>query len=138
MLEKSSIAGKKGRIRKGRHGARLNGCDPRGPGGLRGRVKEHALMDGLDVRVERCNSIVGRITEGDAFLLDEKGKRVHTLNRVGMFIWGLLENGSTLREIARKVSQKFGLSQETAGASTREFLDELAQKGVVRVLEHFE
>jgi hypothetical protein len=103
--------------------------------GVRGRVKEYALMDGLDVRFERCNTIVGRITEGDAFLLDQRGKRVHTLNRVGMFIWGLLENGSTLREIARKVSLKFGLSQEIAGASTRDFLDELAQKGVVRVLD---
>ncbi len=90
-------------------------------------------MDGLNVRYERCNSIVGRVIEGNAFLLDDRGKRVHTLNRVGTFIWGLLEEGSTLKEIARKVSYKFNLSEEVAHADTRQFLQELADKGVVRV-----
>lgn len=91
-------------------------------------------MNGLNVRVTRCNSIVGRITEGNAFLLNDKGKRVHTLNRVGMFIWGLLEGDSTLKEIVRKVSYKFHISEEVADSSTREFLDELAKKGIVEVL----
>jgi len=52
---------------------------------------------------------------------------------MGTFIWGLLEDGSTLREIARKVAYKFGLSEEDAGASTRQFLGELAEKGAVHV-----
>jgi hypothetical protein len=91
------------------------------------------MTDGLDIRFERSSSIVGTIIEGNVFLLDERGKRLHTLNRMGTFIWGLLEDGSTLREIIRKVAYKFGLSEDVAGASTREFLAQLAQKGAVRV-----
>ncbi len=92
-------------------------------------------MDGLDVRFERCSSIVGRVVEGDVYLLDEKGRRIHTLTRLGTFVWGLLEEASTLREIVRKVSYKFSLSEEVARATTDEFLQELAQKGAVRTLD---
>ncbi|MDP2897031.1 MAG: PqqD family protein [bacterium] len=90
-------------------------------------------MDGLDIRFERAESIVGRMIEGNIFLLDDHGRRLHTLSRIGTFVWGLLEDGSTLKEIIRKVAYKFGLSEEVADANTREFLDELAAKGAVRV-----
>ena len=92
-------------------------------------------MHRFDVRFERCNSIVGKAIGGDVFLLDDRGKQLHTLNRMGMFIWGLLEDVPTLSDIVRKVSDKFHLPEEVAHAGAREFLAELVQKGAVRVLD---
>jgi hypothetical protein len=93
-------------------------------------------MDGLDTRFERAESIVGRMIEGNIFLLDDQGKRLHMLNRIGTFVWGLLEDGSTLQEIIRKVACKFGMTEEAADANTRQFLDELAEKGTIRVFNN--
>jgi hypothetical protein len=92
-------------------------------------------MDGFDIRFERRNSVVGRVTEGSAFLLDERGKRVYTLNRLETYVWGLLEDPSSLGDIVTKVRHKFQVSEEVARGSTRGFLEELAQKGIVRVLD---
>jgi hypothetical protein len=76
------------------------------------------------------------MVEGNVFLLDDHGKRLHTLTRLGTFVWGLLEDGSTLREIIQKVAYKFGMSEEVADTNTRQFLDELAEKGAVRVFNN--
>jgi hypothetical protein len=92
-------------------------------------------MDGLDIRLEKCNSVVGRVTEGSAFLLDGRGKRIHTLNRLETFIWGLLEDTASLRDIVAKVSHKFDVSEDVARANARGFLEELSQKGIVRMLD---
>lgn len=94
------------------------------------------MVNGLDTRFERAESVVGRMIEGNIFLVDEYGRRLHALTRLGTFVWGLLEDGSTLREIIGKVAHKFDMTEEVADADTRRFLDELAEKGTVRVLNN--
>jgi hypothetical protein len=75
------------------------------------------------------------VVEGEAVLLDLRGKRVLGLNRVGSFVFPQLDGVRTVGGLAASVAERFGVEVRTAEADLRAFLAELARRGFVEGVE---
>lgn len=72
-----------------------------------------------------------QILDGSAFLVQPKDHTMHRLDEVGTVIWEALEGARTAAEVAAAVEEAFEVEPATAEADAREFLDELARRGLV-------
>lgn len=75
------------------------------------------------------------VVEGEAVLLDLQGQRVLGLNRVGSFVFPLLDGSRTVGGLAATVAERFGVGVRKAEADLRVFLAELARRGFVEEVE---
>lgn len=72
--------------------------------------------------------------EGDhSILLDLDARRYYRLNDTAAFIWHRLEASQTFDEIVESLLSEFDTSRERAESNLREFLRELARRGIVRL-----
>lgn len=76
-----------------------------------------------------------QVVEGEAVVLDLHGKRVLGLNRVGSFVFPLLDGARTVGGLAASVAERFGVEVRRAEADLRVFLAELARRGFVEGVE---
>lgn len=76
-----------------------------------------------------------QVVDGEAVLLDLQGKRVLGLNRVGSFVFPMLDGARTVASIAAAVSERFGVNLLEAEQDLRAFLAELAGRGFVEGVE---
>lgn len=76
-----------------------------------------------------------QVVEGEAVLLDLQGRRVLGLNRVGSFVFPLLDGARTVGGLAASVAERFGVEVRRAEADLRVFLTELARRGFVEGVE---
>ena len=72
-----------------------------------------------------------QVVDGEAVLLDLQGKRVLGLNRVGSFVFPLLDGARTVASIAAAMSERFGVDLLQAEQDLRVFLGELSGRGFV-------
>lgn len=72
-----------------------------------------------------------QVLEGEAVLLDLEGKRILGLNRVGSFVFPLLDGTRTVTGLAGAVAERFGVGRDRAESDVRVFLAELARRGFV-------
>ena len=59
---------------------------------------------------------------------------IFTLNDVGSYIWGLIENPTTVAAIVEEVGRTFEVAPDRAERDVVEFLDKLAEAGLIRPL----
>jgi hypothetical protein len=59
---------------------------------------------------------------------------IFTLNEVGSHIWHLIENPTTVQAIVESVLREFEVSADRAEHDVVEFLDRLAESGLIRPL----
>jgi len=57
------------------------------------------------------------------------------MNGVGSVIWKHLSTAITLDELVHKMMNEFKVDKQTCEADTIEFLDNLLEKNIIRVLE---
>lgn len=55
-----------------------------------------------------------------------------TVNEVGLFLWKILEEGTTEEELLTKTLAEYDVEEETAKRDIREFLDELKSGGILK------
>lgn len=56
-----------------------------------------------------------------------------TLNESGKFLWDLLENEITKEELLKKFMEEYNVTEETAKADIKEFMQTLLDSGIVEV-----
>ncbi len=105
------------------------GTDPTGPGG------PAAPVVALSATPRICVQCAWQVVEGEAVLLDLHGKRILGLNRVGSFVFPLLDGARTVGGLAASVAERFGVEVRKAEADLRVFLAELARRGFVEGVE---
>jgi len=71
------------------------------------------------------------LDEGSATILHLGTKRYFTLNETGLRIWQLLEQRSSVSEVARQLSREFEVDMATAQERTTSFVQELREHGLV-------
>lgn len=92
-------------------------------------------MSALDRYVVPDPNVIGHVIDNEAVLvLPEQGK-VEVLNEVGARIWSLADGTRTVREIAAAIGAEYDVDPAQAEADTLAFVMELAQRGVVRLVE---
>lgn len=105
------------------------GADPAGPGaGM-------APVVALSATPRISGGCAWQVVEGEAVLLDLQGRRVLGLNRVGSFVFPLLDGARTVGGLAASVAERFGVEVRRAEADLRVFLAELARRGFVEGVE---
>jgi hypothetical protein len=89
----------------------------------------------LDATPRISGRCAWQVVDGEAVLLDLEGKRVLGLNRVGSFVFPLLDGARTVASIAAAVSERFGVDLLQAEQDLRVFLGELAGRGFLEGVE---
>lgn len=54
-----------------------------------------------------------------------------TVNEVGLFLWKILEQGTTKEELLAKLMEEYDVDEETADKDITEFLEELKNGGIL-------
>ncbi len=86
----------------------------------------------MDRYPEKSNDASFRVLGDEAVIVNFKDSFFYNLNRVGTFIWNRCDGRHSVDEIARALTEEFEVSPETASHDCREFLEELAQQGLLR------
>jgi hypothetical protein len=85
--------------------------------------------------LKKNQSLVSTLMDGEMVLLDLDTGDYFVLNKVGAFIWDLLNGDITIDGVAGKVVERFDVSLNQANNDIRHFLNELQKKGMVTVDE---
>ncbi len=83
--------------------------------------------------VAQAPQIAWRNIAGRAVLLKAPMSSLHTLNKVGEFIWGLLEKPRSVAEIREAVCGRFEIGPEEAERDALEFLSKLEAQELITV-----
>lgn len=92
-------------------------------------------MDILAKSIVRSNGLVGRIIDGEAFLMTEDGKKVHMINKVGTLIWDCADGCISIEGIIAKILKRFDIDEETARNDCLDFIHELSGMKMLTVTE---
>jgi len=94
-------------------------------------------LAGCEVR--RSRGVVSRIVLDEAIVVPirsgagAKGS-VYTLNQAATTIWAMIEAGRSATDMAACLQSEYEVSAEQAVADTKEFLEELAEAGLVELV----
>lgn len=105
------------------------GTDPTGPG------TGAAPVVALCATPRISSQCAWQVVEGEAVLLDPHGRRILGLNRVGSYVFPLLDGARTVGGLAASVAERFGVEVRKAEADLRVFLAELARRGFIEGVE---
>ncbi len=93
-------------------------------------------MLNLDCKIIPETEVVITELEGkEAVLLHLGTKAYFTLNETGLYIWQMLSEELTAREICEKLPEKFDVSPEKAEESVRNLIGDLINEKLVRVID---
>jgi len=76
-----------------------------------------------------------QVVEGEAVLLDLRGKQLVGLNGVGSFVFGLLDGARTVAALSAAVAERFEVELARAEADVLAFVRDLARRGFVEGVE---
>jgi len=84
----------------------------------------------------KADGFVSRTIAGDVIIVPVRGgvgdlDAIFTLNSVGATIWKLIDGGTPIERLAAAVAREYEVSDATAGADVREFVDLLTRKGLL-------
>jgi hypothetical protein len=87
-----------------------------------------------DKFVSRSPHTAARMLGGEMMIMSVTDSTLFTLDEVGSVIWNAADGTQTLREIvAREIVARFEVDPEVAYRDALEFVEQLAQLGILRV-----
>ena len=87
----------------------------------------------LTDRPARNDANAIREIDGVAFVLEPDTGELHSFNAVGCRIWELVDGAHTVESVVVVISEEYEVDHGTALDDVIEFLDQLQEKGIVRV-----
>jgi Coenzyme PQQ synthesis protein D (PqqD) len=86
--------------------------------------------------VSRSPDTAARMLGGEMMIMSVRNSTLFTLDEVGSVIWNAADGTQSLREIvAREIVPRFEVDAEVAYRDALEFVEQLAQHGIMRVSE---
>lgn len=82
-------------------------------------------------RFRRKPSVTERTVDRSAVLVDPDNNRYFTINRVGVRIWGLLEQPRTATEIVAILTAEFSVDQAVCRRETEQFLELMLSRNIL-------
>jgi coenzyme PQQ synthesis protein D (PqqD) len=76
-----------------------------------------------------------RAYDGEAVIVSPEDSTLHTLNAVGTVIWEAADGRTGMEAIVARVCDAFEVDRATAARDTAAFVDSLAQRGLLTVLD---
>jgi hypothetical protein len=90
-------------------------------------------MPSTDKYVAKSPAIASRILGDEAIVMSTVDSTLFTLNPTGTVIWEAADGHTPLSRIVEKVCMEFDIGIEQAGADVKEFVDKLAEHGILLV-----
>ena len=91
-------------------------------------------MDGSnDVRASLAADVVVKVVGDGAVLVSMKTGRCWELNRTGLEIWRLFEQGLAAQEVCDRLAADYHVARETLAADVVTLVQALAAEGLVRL-----
>jgi hypothetical protein len=85
----------------------------------------------MDAYPIKSQNTAHRVLGDEAIIADFRDSFFYNLNPVGTFIWARCDGRHSLAEIAKAVMAEFQVDLEIAARDCREFVDELAEQGLL-------
>jgi hypothetical protein len=94
-------------------------------------------LEQADIRYERNPDFVFRRIVDEMVLVPIRQDVadmdcIYTMNTMGAFIWGKLDEGATLGDLQAAIENEYDVDSQAAAADLQEFLAELESAGAVR------
>ena len=93
---------------------------------------DEAALPG-STRVRPAPDQVASDTGGEFVILNMESGRYHGLTDVASRVWALIQEGTTVAEIERAVSEEYDVDLAEAGPDLRRFLEELRSRGLIEI-----
>ncbi len=90
-------------------------------------------MPSSDKYVAKSSAVASRILGDEAIIMSTVDSTLFTLNPTGTVIWEAADGHTPLSCIVEKVCSEFDISLEQASADVCEFVDKLAEHGILLV-----
>src|SRR5687767_4989679 len=87
----------------------------------------------VDADLVPRRSLDNRVRRFRGMFLVSNGEHAFELDEVASFIFGHVDGIASVRQIARLLAERYGISLDEATADTAEFLQQLAEGGVLVV-----
>jgi hypothetical protein len=81
--------------------------------------------------LKRAPNVPWRTIDGKGILVDLESGYYFSLNTTGQYIWGQIDGARNIREIARRVVDRFDIDEETALRDCLELAGRLREQGLV-------
>ena len=91
-------------------------------------------MELLKKCIVRSEGISWRMIDGQAFLLNEDGMKMHLLNKVGSLIWEY-STGERVQNIIAKIVERFEVDEDLAQRDALEFIAKLVDQKILTLCE---
>lgn len=88
-----------------------------------------------DQVVSRDEKTASRVLGGEAVVLTPTDSKIHSLNETGTRIWELLADKPTVGEVIAQIHSEFKVDEEQAKEDVIAFLEEMTDKGMVKLSE---
>ena len=87
-----------------------------------------------EIYISRSTNIAARMLAGEMMVMNSKDSTFFTLNEVATAIWQAADGRTPLRDIVHDhVCAQFEIDSERAQADAKEFVNDLAQHGILLV-----
>jgi coenzyme PQQ synthesis protein D (PqqD) len=92
-------------------------------------------MDERSARRFACvPDVVWKDVDGDVVLVHLQTNRIYELNRTGARLWALLNEGKSVDEAEKILTEEFAVDEETAHTETTALLEDLLRQQLVEEL----
>ena len=92
-------------------------------------------MDITEKYISRGKDVKFRELDSQCVLLNLETGAYYTLNRVGAFIWDLLDGNRRVHEIIDRVVDRFRVARGVAADDVKALLEDLEGEGLIEITE---
>jgi len=89
----------------------------------------------IDKKIQSYPEVTYTELEDGGVLLNLQTKNYYTLNKPGIYVWRLIENGLSPGEIVQRVQEEFTVDEETAEKNVSDLIDELVKEKLAQVAD---
>lgn len=86
--------------------------------------------------IVRCDNLAWRKYDDEVIIMSEDGSEIHSLNKVGSFIWELSDGNTKLDDIIANICNRFNVVEDLARIDTKDFIQQLIDKGLLQTCKH--
>ena len=88
-------------------------------------------MEKREKYISKGKEIKSKELESKSVLLDLETGRYYTLNRVGTFIWALIDGKTNIHDIIERVVEKFKVERDVASQDVKDLVMSLNEEGLI-------
>jgi hypothetical protein len=83
----------------------------------------------------KCTSILSSTLDNEVVMMSSEKGMYYNLDPIGSRIWALLDVPQTLESLCAQLMAEYDIDQATCQQETAEFLQSLAQRGLVQMTD---